>query len=607
MDYKDKFREWVKQNKGATEKQAKLKLAEFKRIESEQVTSKQSESDYQKMSFIDKVKNSALPNTMKSLSQGNKFPAASFVTDVVGAVPRYAEATLNSIGEAINPFNDTQTDPWERMAQTSTGSVISDALRAPENMFAVAGLVGKAPAVAQAVIPKVVNKLGQGGLLMRTAGKGLTGAAEQLPYTMANQGLQMEQGNASATNAGVELGLGAVVPVAGAALKRGYAGTPDGAKERALNSIAEASKSLISRFSGKSRDLLDYYGTKGVWEGFDKLKAIDKTKFTPDKDLEAIRNYVPNALEMVDNVVEHIDTGFKNKFIESNKNVQTALSEMGELDLSDVVSELKADKSGLLHRNDPMRGQEIPFGYRTGNEAIDAKLKAYDDAIQQITGEGIDGVEPTAIMMANDAYDVRKAIDAGVSWDKSKYSTALNSEIKKIPIKARTLVSNKLKNTAQKTSYPEDMEEMSKLLDIRDEFMNRMSNQGDADRAVNFIKTLGNTNKLENFKLAGDLKKILGEDLFEKTKILKLSQELGKGLEIYNDTRSGYANTGAILGDALCGVAGAAMGALGSSPVVAAPMTGVINATQNALFKYSPAMARFAPTGIIQSQQQGQR
>jgi len=180
-------------------------------------------------------------------------------------------------------------------------------------------------------------------------------------------------------------------------------------------------------------------------------------------------------------------------------------------------------------------------------------------------------------------YDIRKDIDKTINFDRTKYSTGLQSDLKNIPVEARTKIADKLKKAGEKTSFPNDMKEAHEMLNLRDEITRQIGDGTSLDKTKRFLLAMGNPNKIDNRMLAKKVRKLMGPEAFEKAKILQLSQEYKGGMGVYNDITTGRSMLGTTLGGAFGGLAGKAgekvgkaSGAIFGSPMVAAPTYGVI-------------------------------
>ena len=513
------------------------------------------------------------PRAMRASQEGSKFPIGSVAQDMMSYPLRYGEAVINK----ANPFG-TDESIEQRMAQESTGEFIADAMRSPYNVMPASRIGGGLASVAKAPLQKAISYFGQG-------------AAEQLPSAIMEQQARMEQGKGfSPTEFGAEIVAGGVLPVGGKIAKRALFGS----KAYSKNGISEVAKSALSATSGKSKELLSYIGSDELKDG---VKSLIKSNAKPSEKISKIQNYQKNAEDVVGGIIDFIDTGFKDRYIESNLGVKQALKEMGEIDVSDIVLDLNRKKKAVLDPRDPLKQTNIivPKGHTTGDEAIDVRLSNYDNIIDKLTGRNYG--EQRFTIPASQLYDIRKDIDKSINFDKTKYSTGLNKELSGIPKDVRNKLAEKLRVAGENTSFPKEMKTFHEGINLADELSKKFGDGSDLDKSARFLTTLGNPNKLQSKVLAKKLEKFLGKDMFEESQLLKLSKEYNDGLSVYNDINTGRSMLSPVLGEKLAGKTGAFVGATLGSPKIAAPAMRGIEAVEESADYLSPMIRTLMRSG----------
>ena len=526
----------------------------------------------------------AFPYSMEAIQQDRDFSPMAAIASGASLPGRAFESATYKLAGGDMPFS-------ERMAQTEGTGFVSEAIRSPYNVMPQ-GRLG-------AGLASVGKPLAQRGL-----GYFAKGAAETAPSAVMEQLRRLEEGKGiDVSELGAEVALGGAIPVIGKGARKALFGSKDKLKG---TSVSELAKDALSIATGKSKELLDYVGGEELKTG---VKRIFKD--VPDsKKIEKIKNFHEKSEEIVTGVVDYIDNQFKDRFVKANPRVQQALSEMPEIDISDIVLDLNRKKKALLDPRDKFKkGKSIvPPGHRTGDQYIDVMLAGYDNVIDKLTGRRYG--EQSFKLPANQLYDIRKDIDKGIAFDKTMFSTGAQKDVYNIPVEARRKIANKLEDAGAKTSFPADMKEFHTLLDLRDNISKKLGDGSNLDKTQRFMLTLGNPSKLESKILANKLKKILGKDLFEEAQLLKLSREYKDGLGVYNDISTGRSLLGSKLGESLGGKVGAAVGTVMGSPAISAPAYGLIKKAEdvapyvNTLNRYGinyQPITRLTRSGMIEN------
>ncbi len=292
-------------------------------------------------------------------------------------------------------------------------------------------------------------------------------------------------------------------------------------------------------------------------------------------ELSKIQNYGEKAEEITGEVINYLDN-FDDLYRQENAVVNDAIEEMGDIDLSGVIGDLNKMKLQALPLDAQKKMKDVPIGYRTGKKAIDDYLENVDDIIDDITGQSVTGVARFN-RPASEVLKLRRKIDETVNFNKSNYSTDYARKLEGIGKKARAGLKGLLEKSASETNNPEyidAMGKMSKLSDVRDRIVKMITGKdGSQDKAKNFLISLGNPDKIDNIKLATDLEKILGKELFKDARLMRLAKEYRDGLGVFTDIQTGKSN---YLQSGLEGVQKVGAMALGSPKFGGAPLTGAL-------------------------------
>lgn len=512
-----------------------------------------------------KILEATTPRIAQGMAQGDNFQPVRGIQDVASLPGRAYESAFHP-SEFAN-----------RMSKTDGTGFVSEAIRSPYNVIPAMGGVGK---IAGAPINKAMQYMARG-------------AGEQLPSAMLEQASRIEEGRGvSPLEFGAEVASGALLPIGGKAAKRALFGVEGDFKK---NGLSEVAKSALSGASGKSKELLSYIGADELTDG---IKSMYKSNMEPSKKIDKIKNYSKNAEDVVGGIIDFIDNGFKDKFIESNGNVRHALKEMGDIDVSDIVLDLNRKKKAVLDTRDPLKRRRaiVPKGHRTGDESIDVRLDNYDKVIEKLTGSRYG--EQRFTIPADQLYSIRKEIDKAINFDKTKFSTGLSKELNGIPQDVRNKLAEKLRKAGSETTFPKDMATFHDGINLADDLSKKFGDGSNVDKSARFLTTLGNPNKIESKILAAKLKKFLGKDLFEEANLLKLSKEYSDGLPIYNEIQTGRSMLAPVLGEKLAGKVGAFTGATLGSPKVAAPVMRGIEAVEGSADYMSPMVKKLLRSGI---------
>jgi len=502
-----------------------------------------------------KQREALYPRTMQSIQQGEQFPIASSLQDA-SSLPGRA---IESGSQALMGNGDMLS----RMGEVQTGQMASDIIRDPSLIPALASGSAIAGALPKAASP-ALKALGYAGV----------GAAEQAPLSTLEQMSRSEMGMGyDPSQIGMETAIASAVGPLGPAVSKGLIGA------------GELAKKGLASLSNKSVDLLETVGAKELKQG---IKGLFSSKVAPDETLSKIKNYGEKAEEIVGEVVGYMDN-FDELYKNENAVVNDAVQSMGNIDLTDVIGELNQLKIQALPID--MKSRSVPYGFRTGKKQIDDYLENVDDIIDDITGQSTTG-KSTLVRPASDVLKLRRKIDETINFNKSNYSTQHAKRIDQIGKRARGKLKTKLEDAAAATGNPEytsAMKTYSELLDVRDRInKNILGNDQNPDKVKNFLITLGNPDKLKNNQLGKDIQRILGKDLFEEAKLLRLSKEYRDGLNVFSDHMTGKANMATNMLEGTQKIAGA----VASSPIGAAPLTGGISMLQEGLKSQAPRALR---------------
>ena len=513
-----------------------------------------------------KILEASFPRTAQAMASGNDFSPFSAIGDIASAPGRVLESGVQAAmgnGDFLN-----------RMSQIDVPEIGSSIMRDPTTPFMGmgAGLYGTLSKGASPV--------------MKAGGLGAAGATTQAPVSMYS-GMERESrgGEFGGGELGAELAISGVMGPAGPVVSKG------------LTKVGDVAKKTLSTLSGKSQELLETIGAKEVKQTTKEIFQR-KENVKPDKTLESIKNYGDKAEEIVGDVVNYMDN-FEDLYRKENHIIGDAVKEMGDIDLRPVVADLNDMKLRQLHPDLQKQFKEIngmpidiPYGYRTGRKSTDDYLEYVDNVIDDITGQSVKTVDAsgksipgvkTETRPAGEALKIRRMIDETTNFSKNNVSHGYASSLDAVSKKARTGIKNQLEQAAINTGNPEYVKSMSdfhKLLNTRDRVNKQiLGKQGSQDKVKNFLLTLGNPDKLDNKILARDLEKILGKDLMEESRLLRLAKEYKNGLSVFTDLQTGKSN---YLQSGLEGAQKAAAMAVGS-PMVGAPLTAGISAGQEAI------------------------
>lgn len=485
------------------------------------------------------------PRTVKASRAGSNFPLASAIGDVVS----YPARALTSLA-SLSDDNQTMNQRMAELERPDAGSFSGNLIGGIENIVrdpltipsALTGGVGIN--AVRGVLPKLLAGASKNPAKELVARAGLN-MAEQVPYSLAEREMLKEQG-VKTGGMGLELGLA------------GALGASNPFMAKTAKSAGDLAKKTLSQLTQKSEDLLETVGGR-------EIKQAVKGAFggKPDEQLQKITGKAQKTEEIVDDVIRYFD-GFETNYRKENEIIDDAVKNMGSFNPYDLVNKmqsLKLDKRGSRSKT------PIPFGHsheskisgtydyqNRYNREIDRAIEQTQDFISKKTNPNViagrdpskitsGGPQPTNEIDANDLLELRRRIDASINFQKKPSDVGETRMLEDVNKKIRTMMKGDLEKRALATGnkqYITAMNRYAKLLDTRDRITNKITGKdNNADKVKNFLVSMGNPDRLENKKLARDVKTMLGPELFDKARILRLAREYNDGLSIFSDINTG--------------------------------------------------------------------
>lgn len=413
------------------------------------------------------------PRMAEQFAQG-KEPSfgQSFATAVTGDIPSMVGRTASALGEA--GYSALQGKDFEEI-----GRQYMQTLQSPEGRNLVESIIKDPATPIAAALGPAVLPLAKTGLLGAIGAGLIEGTAIGASRQAERYGSDKDF---DASQFAIDVGTSTMMPIVGQAFKMAAKPLKDKMMAIAKDKINPLLKGIASELSGISRETLETASTK---QGRQKLiEMAGKTNEIGDQ-----------LLDVLDNIDEHY------KF---NSQINLALADMPEISTVNVVKSLEDDlaklKSGLK------TGPKVQAA-----DAIENQVKALKELPDKIS--------------AVDFRNMRKDLDYAVNFEKEG-SDLINDALKR----ARTQAKEDLIGAAKGTDYAKDMADYSRILQARDDLYQIIGKRSDVRerRIEGFLNNLFGKNKTAQQKVVKNLSDILGDDLFEQTKLSTLANEIVK-------------------------------------------------------------------------------